>query len=379
MINKERLAATFVRLCETDSPSRREARMAALLRELFASLGADSIEEDASAGKTGSDTGNLIIRFNGNNPAHQALFFSCHMDTVEPGTGIRVVRQGDIFTSRGNTVLGSDDKSGVAALIELMTVLAEERIAHGPIELVFTTCEEIGLLGAKHLEHERLHASQGYALDTTGINRIITGAPASNHLKILLHGIAAHAGLNPEDGISAFSMAARAMADIKLGRLDAESTANFGLISGGVATNIIPALLAIEGEVRSHSAEKLAAYTNAIVTAFQKVVREWPVPVSAGDRKPQVDIQVQLEYPSMLLHAEDPVLTRVRQAGLKAGKDLQFLIAGGGSDANILNSYGLSTAIVATGMNNVHTTEEYLDLNDAVSLVELLYAIVMVP
>ena len=378
MIKKERLAATFVRLCETDSPSRREGRMAALLREQFTLLGAESIEEDGSAGRTGSDTGNLIIKFKGTDPSREALFFSCHMDTVEPGTGVRVVRKGDIFTSRGNTILGSDDKSGIAALIELMTSLAEDKAGYGPLDLVFTTCEEIGLLGAKHLEHERLRARLGYALDTSGIDRVITGAPASNHLKILLHGIAAHAGLNPEDGISAFCMAAKAIAELQLGRLDAESTANLGLISGGVATNIVPAQLAIEGEVRSHSAEKLAVYTDAIITAVEKVVREWPVPAGAGDRKPRVDVQAQLEYPSMRLHEDDPVLTRVRQAGLRAGKDLRFLRAGGGSDANILNSYGLPTAIIATGMNSVHTTEEYLDINDAVSLAELLYAIVMV-
>ncbi|MDR3629939.1 MAG: M20/M25/M40 family metallo-hydrolase [Desulfocapsaceae bacterium] len=379
MINRERLAGIFAGLCETDSPSRREGRMAALLREQFTLLGADSIEEDGSAARTGSDTGNLIVRFNGSDPSRQPLFFSCHMDTVEPGTGVQVVRNGDIFTSRGNTVLGSDDKSGIAALIELMTVLSEDRADHGCIELVFTTCEEIGLLGAKHLAYERLRAQLGYALDTTGIDRVITGAPASNHLKIFLHGIAAHAGLNPEDGVSALSMAAAAIARLRLGRLDAESTANLGLINGGVATNIVPALLAIEGEVRSHSTEKLAAYTDTLVSAFRKVVGEWPVPPGAGGQKPWVDIQVQLEYPSMLLHDDDPVLDRIRRAGLQADRDLQFLVAGGGSDANILNSYGLSTAIVATGMHNVHTTEEYLDLNDAVSLTELLHAIVTVP
>ena len=178
--------------------------MAALLHDHFATLGADSIEVDNSAPLTGSDTGNLIVRFNGNDPSREPVFFSCHMDTVEPGCGVRVARKGDIFTSHGDTVLGGDDKSGIAALIELMTVLSENKVSHGLIELVFTTCEEVGLLGAKHLEHEKLRAHFGYALDTTGIDRVITGAPASNRLKIQVHGIAAHAGLNPEQGISAF-------------------------------------------------------------------------------------------------------------------------------------------------------------------------------
>jgi tripeptide aminopeptidase len=377
-INRERLAGTLIRLCETDSPSRSEGRMAALLRDQFTALGADMIQEDNSAAQTGADTGNLIVRFNGTDPSREPLFFSCHMDTVEPGTGVRVVRSGDVFSSMGETVLGADDKSGIAALIELMTILSEGKVGYGPIELVFTTCEEVGLLGAKHLEHERLQARFGYALDTTGIDRIITGAPASNRLNVTLHGIAAHAGLHPEQGISAFCMAAKAMADMRLGRLDNESTANFGCMHGGVATNIIPAQLTIEGEVRSHSMEKLASYTNSIISAFQNVVNEWPIPAEAGDRHPTVDFDVRLDYPAMSLHEQDPVLTRIRKAGLLAGRNLEFLVAGGGSDANILNSYGLPTAIVATGMNDVHTTEEYLDLKDAVSLTELLYAIVMI-
>ena len=378
-INKERLAGTLIRLCETDSPSRSEGRMATLLRDQFTALGADAIQEDTSAAGTGSDTGNLIVRFNGTDPSREPLFFSCHMDTVEPGTGVRVARNGDVFSSRGDTVLGADDKSGIAALLELMTILSESKADHGLVELVFTTCEEVGLLGARHLDYECLQSRFGYALDTTGIDRVITGAPAANRLKITLHGIAAHAGLNPEQGISAFCLAAKAMTDLRLGRLDDESTANFGCMHGGVATNIVPALLTLEGEVRSHSTEKLASYTNTIISSFQNVVKEWPVPAEVGDKHPWVDIDVQLEYPAMSLHENDPVLTRIRQVGLLAGRKLEFLIAGGGSDANILNSYGLPTAIVATGMNNVHTTEEYLDLNDVVSLTELLYAIVMIP
>ncbi len=378
-INEERLAATFIRLCETDSPSRFEGRMAALLRDRFTALGADAILEDDSAPRTGSDTGNLIIRFNGNDPSRPPLFFSCHMDTVEPGTGVRVVRNGDIFTSLGDTILGGDDKSGIAAVLELMTILSENAVSHGPIELVFTTCEETGLLGAKHLDPTHLRARFGYALDTTGIDRIITGAPAANRLKITLRGIAAHAGLNPEEGISAFCLAAKAINGLQLGRLDDQSTANLGRMHGGVATNIVPALLTIEGEVRSHSREKLEWHTNTIITAFQKVVGEWPVPAVIGDRRPSVEIDVRPEYPAMALQADDPVLARVRQAGLLAGRNLEFLVAGGGSDANILNSYGLPTAIIATGMNNVHTTEESLDLQDVVSLTRLLYAIVMAP
>lgn len=383
-INEERLARTFVELCEIDSPSRKERGVADYLTRTFQELGAASIVEDHSAAETGSDCGNLIIHIGGNKPGQETIFFACHMDTVEPGCGVKVVRDGDIFTSCGDTVLGSDDKSGIAALIELIRMLRENQIDHGPLELLFTTCEEIGLLGAKGLDCTGLSASYGYALDSTGIDRIITGAPASNKLKIEVQGIAAHAGLHPEEGISALCMTAEAISRLRWGRLDEESTANLGLIHGGVATNIIPDRITIEGEVRSHSLHKLAEHTEEIRHTFQQVIEGWPLPPTAqGDNDipgpapaPSVTITIQLEYPAMHLEPHDPVLARVQQAGMLLGRKLEFEIAGGGSDANIFNSFGLPTAIIATGMDKVHTTDERLDLQDLTRLTELLFAIV---
>lgn len=388
-INEERLARTFVQLCEIDSPSRKEKRVADYLTRTFRELGAASIVEDRSAEQTGSDCGNLIIRFAGNRPAREAIFFACHMDTVEPGCGVKVVRDGDIFSSRGDTVLGSDDKSGIAALIELIRMVQENRIDHGPLELLFTTCEEIGLLGAKALDRDALKAAYGYALDSTGIDRVITGAPAANKLKIEVHGIAAHAGLHPEQGVSALCMTAKAISSLRWGRLDEESTANLGLIHGGVATNIIPDHITLEGEVRSHSLHKLAAHTTEIKRTFQRIIEGWPLPASlapavsghpcpaAPTPAPSVTITVQLDYPAMRLEPADPVLARVSEAGRNLGRPLDFQIAGGGSDANIFNSFGLPTAIIATGMDKVHTTDERLDLQDLIRLTELLLALVV--
>ncbi len=375
-IDRERLAETFIDLCEIDSPSREERRVAAYLSEVFKSLGAESVVEDDSAKKTGADCGNLIVRFAGT-VKKEPLFFACHMDTVDPGRSVKVQRTGDFLTSQGNTILGGDDKSGIAALIELVRVLHESGQPYGPMEIVLTTCEEIGLLGAKHLDHTLIQAKYGYALDSTGIDKVIVGAPAANRLKIEVHGISAHAGLNPEQGISAFCLAARAIADLRLGRLDEQSTANFGLIHGGVATNIVPDLITIEGEVRSHSPEKLEAYTKEIEATFRNVVRGWSAQLRNG-RHPSVEISVEKEYPAMRLEDEDPVVTRVQRAGDVLEREIIFQVAGGGSDANIFNSFGLKTAIIATGMDKVHTTDECLDLKDLTRVTELLLAIVTV-
>ena len=374
-INRERLAATFTELCQISSPSRREGAVAAYLKQAFTDLGADTIYEDDSAARTGSESGNLIIRFNGRRSDLEGLFFSCHMDTVEPGTGVEVVRTGDIFTSKGDTILGGDDKTGIAAVLELMTLLKENNTPHPILEVVITTCEEIGLLGAKHLEYQKLQTRYGYALDSTGNNHVIIGAPAANKIKVEIKGMAAHAGLCPEAGINALALAAQALTMIRMGRLDEESTCNFGMIQGGVATNIIPGLVVLRGEVRSHSREKLARYTDEIFKTFQKIVADWQGNPATGDNKPSVAIDIVDDYPPLALAEDAPVLLRVQKAAGACGKELHYIVAGGGSDANIFNGFGLPTAIVASGMNKVHTVNEQLDLNDLVNLTELLFAL----
>lgn len=374
-INRERLAATFTELCQISSPSRREGAIAAHLKQVFTDLGADAIYEDDSAARTGSESGNLIVRFNGSRPDLEGLFFSCHMDTVEPGTGVEVVRTGDIFTSKGDTILGGDDKTGIAAVLELMTLLKENNTPHPTLEVVITTCEEIGLLGAKHLEYQKLQTKYGYALDSTGNNHVVIGAPAANKIKVEIKGMAAHAGLCPEAGINALALAAQALTMIRMGRLDEESTCNFGMIQGGVATNIIPELVVLRGEVRSHSREKLARYTEEIFKTFQKIVADWQGNPATGDHRPSVTIDIVDDYPPLAIAEDAPVLRRIKKAAGACCKELHYIVAGGGSDANIFNGVGLPTAIVASGMNKVHTVNEQLDLNDLVNLTELLFAL----
>jgi len=373
-IDRERLAEEFVTLCEISSPSKQERPVADYLLTVFTELGADYAYEDDSAIRTGSDSGNLIFRFTGNNGS-EPIFFACHMDTVQPGSGVEVERSGDMFTSRGETVLGGDDKSGIASLIELIRVLKEHRTPHRTLELVFTTCEEIGLRGAKGLEYRKLEAQYGYALDSTGIDRVIIGAPASNRFRVDVHGTAAHAGIKPEAGVSAFLVAAKAMTRLKLGRIDEESTANIGIMEGGMATNIVPPHLMLKGEIRSHSVEKLARYSEDLKEVFLDTVANWPVVDDPDYHPPTVDLKIESEYPAMRLSEQDQVVRTVRDAGLALGREQSFIIAGGGSDANILNGYGLPTAILATGMSSVHTTDERIDLDDMVKLTELVYAI----
>lgn len=377
-INSERLAQVFTVMCGIDSPSGEEAKMALFLKHLFAQEFPEAlIAEDNSARTTGSDANNLVIHFSGT-LLGKPIFFNCHIDTVEPARGVTVLREGTRFSSAGETILGGDDKAGIAILIEAIRAIKEARIQHLSFDLVFTTCEETGLRGAKALDLSLLRAREGYALDSCGVDLLIIGAPAANHFNFTITGAAAHAGLHPERGINAIQLAARCLADLSLGRLDEESTANIGLITGGKATNIIPESVRVEGEVRSHSPNKLAAFSQQIKDTVQGIIDNWsPEPgAQLGDGvRPRLDFQLIHEYPSLHLDRNTPILQRIDKAAVLLQREIRFERAGGGSDANILNGKGLPTAIIGIGMDHVHSTEESIDLRDMERTAELVVSL----
>jgi tripeptide aminopeptidase len=373
-INNERLAQVFTAMCSIDSPSGEEAKLAMFLKGLFAQEFPEAfIAEDNSASATGSDANNLVVHFPGSLPG-EPVFFNCHLDTVEPSRGVKVLREGTRFSSAGETILGGDDKAGIAILIETIRAIKEAGLPHLPFDLVFTTCEEIGLRGAKALDLSLLRTREGYALDSSGVDLLIVGAPAANHFHFTVTGAAAHAGLHPERGINAIQLAARCLADLPLGRLDDESTANIGRITGGTATNIIPESVLIEGEVRSHSPEKLAALSQRIRDAVQATIDNWsPGPgaqLGPGVR-PRLDFHLTHEYPAMHIDRNASVLQRVDKAAARLQREIRYERAGGGSDANIFNGKGLQTAIIGIGMDHVHSAEESIDLQDMVRTAEL--------
>lgn len=377
LFNQERLAEIFVTLCQTDSPSKHEKKLADFIQALFSrEFPTSRIREDNSSAATGSDTNNFVVRFAGTLPG-EPLFLNCHLDTVEPCRGVKVKRQGDLFTSTGETVLGGDDKAGIAIIIEVMRVLHEQQIPFRPVELLFTTCEEIGLLGAKHLDPGLLQARFGYCLDSDGTDRLIIGAPAANHLYVEILGRAAHAGLCPEKGISAIQIASQAIAGMKLGRLDQESTANLGVIQGGTASNIIPDQVLLKGEVRSHSAEKLARYTRELEENFKGAVEDFASKAKPGDDgRPACVFQAVSQYPPMRLQLNDFVVRHASRCAAALDRKLELVVAGGGSDANIFNASQLQAAILGIGMENVHSVQEQISLTDLVQVAKLVAALI---
>jgi tripeptide aminopeptidase len=377
VFNQERLAETFITLCQIDSPSKQEKNLADFIQALFSrEFPAAQIREDNSSAGTGSEANNFVVRFTGTMNG-EPLFLNCHLDTVEPCRGVTVKREGNIFTSAGETILGGDDKAGIAIVLEVMRVLHEQQIPFRPVELLFTTCEEIGLLGAKHLDHGLLQARFGYCLDSDGTDRLIIGAPAANHFSVEIMGRAAHAGLCPEKGISAIQIASQAIAGMKLGRLDEESTANIGIIQGGTASNIIPDQVFLKGEVRSHNAEKLARYTRQLEERFQGVVRDFvPGATPGDDHRPACVFQAAQQYPLMRLQQSDFVVQHAIRCAIALDRQLELVVAGGGSDANIFNDRQLQTAILGIGMKNVHSVQEQISLADLVQVAQLVASLI---
>src|SRR5437763_14006867 len=256
MINQERIKNLLLELVQIDSISREEREVAERIRALCEQMGAQ-VEIDDAGSKVGGNSGNVIVRFPGTIPDAEPIMMSAHMDTVVPGEGVKPIVEGDIIRTDGSTVLGGDDKSGCAVIIETIRCLQEQNIPHAPIDAVFSICEEVGLLGAKHLDVSKLRAKYGLVFDSDDPGFLFTKGPSANHMEFRIYGLESHAGVAPEDGISAIKIAAEAIAAMKLGRIDHETTANIGIIEGGKATNIITNHVRLVGEARSLSEEKL--------------------------------------------------------------------------------------------------------------------------
>lgn len=372
MVNPERLAKTFAWLVQIDSVSREEGRICQELGSLLETFGAETVV-DGAAVKVGGETGNLIAKFKGAG-AVPPLLFNAHMDTVEPGRGVIPVLSNGVFTSRGDTILGADDKSAIAILLETIQILQEQKITHGPLELVFTVCEEIGLQGAKNLDFSLIQAPYGYALDATDTQGIVLRAPGANRLTFKVHGQDAHAGAAPEKGINAIMLAGRALAGLQIGRIDTETTCNIGVIEGGTATNIVPKQVTVKGEVRSHDEDKLTKETDRIVAAFQSAVDQYEHPSAEG--LPRLEALVERDFCRTFIPEDHAMVSLARSAAANLGRRMTAKISGGGADANVFFGKGIMTGVLGTGMRDMHTVRESVALSDMVQTVELLIEII---
>ena len=363
MIDRERMTAFAETLMRTDSLSRDERAVAQIVSKALGEIGAE-VRADDAAQAVGGNSGNVIARLPAKESSAAPLMLCAHMDTVTPGRGIKPIRENGRIRSDGSTILGGDDKSGVAVIVEVMRVLAEQRLPHGDIEAVFTICEEAGLLGAKHLDLAALRSREALVLDAPASDELVVRAPAADRFEFIVHGLEAHAGMAPELGISAVRVAAEAIAAMPLGRIDAITTSNVVIVEGGEAVNVVPNRCVIRGEARSHDAERLQEVMGAIRRALFDAATQHAVMVGGKTVRAWIEERCEREYEAMDVPLDAPIVQLVANAARDCGRSLRTVTIGGGSDANIFNARGLPAAILGTGMREIHTVNEWLDLED---------------
>lgn len=350
----ERLADVFLSLTRLKSPSRDERLVADAIRDFLEGFGV-AVHEDGTGAVIGGNTGNLrcLVRGEGHSPY---LALGAHMDTVAPTDDIEPVLEDGVFRNARPTILGADDKVAIAALLHATELLKHSGVPFPSFELFFTVSEETGLVGAKHMGPHVLMSPLAAVFDASGpVGGITTKAPSQQGLAATFRGRAAHAGVEPERGRSAIQAAARAIAAMRLGRLDEETSANIGIIRGGVATNIVPDLCEVQGECRSHDDEKLAHVAASMVDALQEGAAYCGV---------DVDVSLTHEYRAFALSSRSPVVRLSKAAISAAGLEPVVKTGGGGCDANILNARGLPTVNLDAGMMQVHSPDEYVTLED---------------
>ncbi|HET7571385.1 MAG TPA: M20/M25/M40 family metallo-hydrolase [Gaiellaceae bacterium] len=348
----------FLELAALPTPPGEERAAADVVLRYLRGLGL-AADEDAA--------GNVYARLEPT-AAGTPLFFCAHLDTVPPDGELRPVVEDGVIRNAGGTILGADNKAAVAAMLEgARRVLAESR-PHAGVELLFTTREEIGLLGAAEFDHDRLHARTGYVYDQAGpIGEIVLGAPWSRSLEVRFHGRASHSGMFPEEGRSAIQAAAKAIADLRLGRVDDETTANVGVISGGTGGNIVPEWCTFLAEARCHGEAKLADVVQEMLDAFSFAASECDVEVETRTRK---------SYNGYRLRRDDEAVRLAAGALERCGHEVRYGLSGGGADANVFNERGRRCVNLANAMTDIHTPDERISVADLEAMVDVTAALV---
>jgi tripeptide aminopeptidase len=365
-VAQDDVVSLFTELASVPSPPGDERAVADQVAAYMRDLGLEVSEDDAGS-RIGSNAGNLYARVeatDGGTP----LFLCAHLDTVPPEAGIDPVLEDGVIRNAAGTILGADNKSAVAVMLEATRRILSENRPHGGLEVLFTPMEETGLHGAAAFDEERLLARIGYVYDQAApIGEVILGAPYAHSMEVKIHGRAAHSGMYPEEGRSAIAAAAKAVADFKLGRVDEESSANVGLISGGTAGNIVPEWCSFLAEARSHDPQKLADLVREMLEAAT---------FAASLEDCQVETEVHKSYNGYRFKRDDDAVRIASSALERSGFEPSYTLSGGAADANVFNERGLACVNLANGMAEIHTPDEHIAVADLERMVDVTLALV---
>ena len=357
----------FLELCAIPSPSREERAVADRVGVYLSALGLEWDEDDA-ASRLDGDTGNIYCRLAPTNGGGTPIFLCAHTDTVPPEAAIEPIVEDGVVRNAAGTILGSDNKAAVVVMLEAARRIIEERRGHAGVELLFTPQEEISLRGADAFDHTRLLARTGYVYDQgAAIGEIVLGSPHARLLDFRFHGRAAHAGMNPEDGRSAIAAASRAIADFRLGRIDEETSASVGVISGGTARNVVPEWCSFSAEVRSHDERKA-------IELVREMLESAAFAASLGEC--EVESEVRPSFPGYRFRESDTPVRLAASALERAGFEPSYALSGGGADANVFNARGLECVNLANGMMEIHTPDEHIAVADLEAMVDVTLALV---
>ena len=351
MINKERILNTFLELVKINSETGYEQTIQPILKEKFENLGL-IVKEDNASEQEGLGANNLICTLPSNlsNKQIPKLYFTSHMDTVVPGVNIRPqVKDDGYIYSDGTTILGADDKAGLAAILETIEQINEHNLPHGQIQFIITVGEEAGLKGAKELDQNLIDAEFGYAVDASqAVGTTVVGAPTQMIINTTIYGKTAHAS-KPNQGISAIHIAAKAINKMHLGQIDQDTTANIGKFYGGSATNIVADKVILEGEARSHNDKSLEYQVNHMKETFETTAKE------LGGK---ANVEISKSYPGFRRNDSETVTQYAIKSAKTLGLSGKTVIAGGDSDGSIINTYHIPTVILGVGYEHIHTTSE---------------------
>jgi len=358
----------FLDLAAIPSPPGEERAVADRVLEYLEALGLEADEDDAGP-KVGSQIGNILARVEPSAEGGIPLFLCAHLDTVPlEGPLEPIVGEDGVVRNAGGTILGADNKASVAAMLEATARILDNGRAHAGIELLFTPMEEVGLRGAAAFDVERLRARVGYVYDHAGpVGEVIVGAPHMRKLDVVFHGRAAHAGMYPEEGRSAIAAAAKAVADLRLGRIDDETTANVGVIEGGTGRNVIPEHCRLLAEARSHDEHKAAEVVKEMLETFT---------FAAGLAECEVEVQLEGSARGYSFRRDDLPVRLAATAIERTGREPSFVRSGGGADANVFNDRGLQCVNLANAMTDIHTPDERIAVSDLEAMVDVTLALV---
>ena len=367
MIDKQRLLARFIELLKIKSPSKNEEEIIEYISKILKELEIGT-KVDSSGTKFSSNTGNLTGYLKGDLKDRLPIFLGAHVDTVcLDGDIIPAVKNGRVINENKNCILGGDDKVAIAAILEALQMIKENKIKTGDIYLLFTIAEEVGVLGARYLDLKDIKAKYGFFFDGEGdVGTIFNEAPYHNNFRITITGRAAHSGIVPEKGINSIKAASDAIAALNPGRVDSQTTYNIGLISGGSAINIVPEKTNITAEARSLRVEKLDKITGHIKETFS---------TAAQKSGAKADIRIEREYDGFKIDESEISMQIAKKALMNMGIKPRVVSTGGGSDINIFNARDKIAVNLSSGMENVHTNKEYVNVNQLEKLTALILEI----